>query len=82
MEWIDRTKYPALDQICWHMGGSQRVLASEAFAIYERNWAYVDVRTLSKHEIQLITRLAHEYGNGVFAPSGGQPIVLAGVNCV
>lgn len=79
---ICRTDYPELDLICWHMGGVSHVPRDQAFAIYEANWAYVDVRRLQPAEIALITELAREFGKGLFAPKSGQPIILDGVYCV
>ena len=56
--------YPGLKLLCW----SRRppyVTRREAFALYERNWRFVDLAGLSEHERALIDGLAREFGNGL-----------------
>jgi len=74
--------YPQLRLIAWHITGVDEIPARQAFTLYETNWSYVSVNQLSQKEITLVRRLALEYGNGVFAPRGGQPIMLDGVHYV
>lgn len=57
--------YPELRLICWHRPSDQPMDEEEAFAIYERNWRYVDKELLSDAETALIERLKDTYGNGV-----------------
>jgi len=56
--------YPQLSLLAWN-----RVIRTideeEAFALYERNWRFVDVDTLTKSESNFIDRLIQKYGNGV-----------------
>ncbi len=50
--------------LCW----SRRhrfVTTRDAFALYERNWRFVDEKHLGEHERTLIRRLAKRYGEGV-----------------
>jgi hypothetical protein len=37
----------------------------DALALYERNWRFVDERSLEPQERELIGRLAHAYGGGL-----------------
>ena len=61
---IDARDYPELALLCWNR--ADRFLpAREAFALYERNWRFVDEARLSPRERALIDRLALRYGNGV-----------------
>ena len=63
-EVIDTREYPELALLCWNR--ADRFLpAREAFALYERNWRFVDETRLSPRERALIDRLALQYGNGV-----------------
>ena len=57
--------YPELRLICWHRSADQPMDEEEAFAIYERNWRYVDQDMLTDAEKALIERLKKTYGNGV-----------------
>nr|WP_245487052.1 hypothetical protein [Rhizobium leguminosarum] len=43
--------------------------AGEAFALYERNWRFVDTGRLTEREMQLIRELAAAFGNGVLLVS-------------
>jgi hypothetical protein len=61
---IDVREYPELALLCWNR--ADRFLpAQEAFALYERNWRFVDEKRLSARERGLLDRLARRYGNGV-----------------
>ena len=56
--------FPGLKLLCW----SRRPLSitrREAFALYERNWRFVDAAGMPEHERALIDGLAREFGNGV-----------------
>lgn len=39
--------------------------AKEAFALYERNWRFVDQKHLTAREQLLIMKLADEFGHGI-----------------
>jgi len=57
--------YPQLQLIAWNRRDDVPVDEAEAFALYERNWHYIDQASLSADERQLIERLMHTFGNGV-----------------
>ncbi|MFT5531893.1 MAG: hypothetical protein ACI802_000109 [Candidatus Paceibacteria bacterium] len=56
--------YPQLALLAW-----SRVLRDiteeDAFALYERNWRFVDVDALTAAERGLIDRMTDQYGKGV-----------------
>jgi len=61
---VDTQEYPGLRLLCWNR--TERFIpAAEAFALYERNWRFVDPGALSPAERALVARLATRYGNGV-----------------
>jgi len=57
--------YPQLQLIAWNRRDDVPVEEEEAFALYERNWHYIDQASLSADEQQLIERLTRTFGNGV-----------------
>ena len=57
--------YPELRLICWHSNPSVAITEQEAFALYERNWRYIDTSRLTEQESRLIERLKHQFGSGV-----------------
>lgn len=57
--------YPELKSLVGNYDLSHSIAAKEAFAIYERNWRFVDVEKLTEREAQLIRDLTDTYGNGV-----------------
>ncbi len=61
---IEVRRYPNLGLLCWNRAGPF-LTARDAFALYERNWRFVDTRNLGDKERELIDRLARKYGNGV-----------------
>jgi hypothetical protein len=61
---IDTNEYPELRLLCWNRA-ERFVPAAEAFALYERNWRFVDPAALSPAERALIDRLACRFGNSV-----------------
>ena len=61
---IQIEKYPQLRLIAWNRPTGE-VSEQEAFAIYERNWRFIDAGSLTEEERQLIERLKADYGNGV-----------------
>jgi len=61
---VDVRDYPNLQLLCWNR--AHRFIADrDAFALYERNWRFVDTRNLDDSERRLIERLTTKYGNGV-----------------
>ena len=61
---VDVREYPELALLCWNRS-DRFVPAQEAFALYERNWRFVDQARLTPRERALIDRLAQRFGNGV-----------------
>lgn len=56
--------YPQLALLAWNR--AVRVIDDdEAFALYERNWRFVDVEHFNANETALIEELKIKYGNGV-----------------
>lgn len=67
--WLDSNvvslhDYPVLSQIVWNRADDV-ISARDAFALYERNWRFIDVANLEAHERALIQRLADRFGAGV-----------------
>lgn len=56
--------FPQLALLAWNRA-VRTIGEAEAFALYERNWRFVDVGTLTAKETELISRLTAEYGHGV-----------------
>ena len=63
-ELIPVDDYPGLRLLCWNRRAPY-VTRREAFALYERNWRFVDARATPEHERALIDALAHEFGHGL-----------------
>lgn len=61
---VDSREYPGLRLLCWNRA-ERFIPAAEAFALYERNWRFVDPASLSSAERALVDRLAERFGNGV-----------------
>ena len=57
--------YPQLKLIAWTRPGKESIDEKDAFALYERNWRFVDRDALTRRENSLITRLAKKFGHGV-----------------
>ena len=56
--------YPQLRDIAWNRS-AEMIPASEAFALYERNWRFVEADRLEDRERALVERLKIEFGHGV-----------------
>ena len=56
--------YPNLAALAWNRTDSF-VTDEEAFRLYERNWRFVDTKTMPLHERTLLARLTAKYGKGV-----------------
>lgn len=61
---IDVRRYPNLALLCWNRK-DRFVTDRDAFNLYERNWRFVDTKTMPQEERDLIARLATKFGNGV-----------------
>ena len=61
---LNADEYPQLSLIAWSRV-VREIEEDEAFALYERNWRFVEVENLLPHEAALIARLTQEYGGGV-----------------
>lgn len=57
-------EFPELKALVWNRDPAREIPAREAFALYERNWRFVDRERLSKDEVDLIEELAHTFGHG------------------
>ncbi|AZO31320.1 MULTISPECIES: hypothetical protein [Mesorhizobium] len=58
-------EFPQLRALAWSRDISRPIPAEEAFALYERNWRFVDQKHLTVREKQLIQELANKFGHGV-----------------
>lgn len=61
---VDSEAYPGLRDLCWSRTG-RYLRAREAFALYERNWRFIDPAALTERERDLIRRLAEAFGEGL-----------------
>lgn len=57
--------FPQLRLIAWQMGPDETVDGTDALALYERNWRFVDQAGLDDKEKALIADLVRQYGCGV-----------------
>ena len=57
--------YPQLKLIAWNRPGAETVDERDAFALYERNWRFIERDSLTRKEEALIERLAKKFGHGV-----------------
>jgi transcriptional regulator with XRE-family HTH domain len=57
--------YPELRHLAWSHH-EEYLSAPEAFALYERNWRYVDRDRLEPREAELIRSLTERFGGGIF----------------
>lgn len=58
-------EFPELNLLAWNRDPARPIDADEAFALYERNWRFVDRENLTPREGLLIRELADEYGHGM-----------------
>ena len=61
---VDVQAYPNLQLLCWNRA-ERFIPAADAFALYERNWRFVDQKTLQPAERELIERLTRTHGAGL-----------------
>gem|GEM_PF-1247064 len=50
--------------LAWNRGGDDTIDEAEVFALYERNWRYVDEANLSQTERQFLADLVPWFGTG------------------
>jgi hypothetical protein len=63
-EIVDVGDYPTLKLLCWNRN-QPFVTRKEAFQVYEGNWRHVDENQLDQGELDLLTTLKNEFGQGV-----------------
>lgn len=57
-------EYPQLQQLCWNRPNEDVVDGETAFALYERNWRFVDREAITQREQDLVNLLTERFGNG------------------
>lgn len=57
-------EFPELSTLVWNRNPVRPIAADEVFALYERNWRFVDKDHLTAREKRLIQELTDEYGHG------------------
>jgi hypothetical protein len=57
-------EFPELKTLVWNRDPARPIAAEEVFALYERNWRFVDQDFLTDKERRLIQELTDEYGHG------------------
>ena len=63
-ELIDLADFPQLRQLCWNLK-TEFLTRADAFALYERNWRFIDQSLLTATERALIDQLKDQLGSGV-----------------
>ncbi|CAN7629942.1 hypothetical protein [Mesorhizobium sp. LjRoot246] len=58
-------EFPELQALAWNRDAERPIPAEEAFALYERNWRFVDQKRLTTREKLLIQTLADKFGRGI-----------------
>lgn len=62
---IEIDRYPELKLLGWQRWGQRFIDESDALALYEANWRFVDAAHLIPREAALIRQLAERHGRGV-----------------
>ena len=57
-------EFPELERLAWNRDPRRPVPAEEVFALYERNWRFIDRERLTNREARLIRELGKKYGHG------------------
>jgi hypothetical protein len=57
-------EFPELKKLVWNRDPLRPVDAEEAYALYDRNWRFVDTEHMSACELELIQELDKHFGNG------------------
>jgi hypothetical protein len=63
-------EFPELQALAWNRDVARPIPAEEAFALYERNWRFIDQKRLTAREKRLIRDLADKFGHGVLLTTG------------
>jgi hypothetical protein len=63
-------EFPELQALVWNRDAARPIPAEEAFALYERNWRFVDQQRLTAREKLFIQNLANKFGHGVLLTAG------------
>ncbi|MBZ9957624.1 hypothetical protein FJ942_03205 [Mesorhizobium sp. B2-4-2] len=63
-------EFPELQALVWSRDATRPIPPEEAFAIYERNWRFVDQERLTTSERLLIQNLAEKFGQGILLTTG------------
>lgn len=59
---IEVNRYPQLHALCWNRRENTVLSEDEVFALYERNWRFIDPGTLTDDEASLLRRLEASHG--------------------
>lgn len=57
-------RFPELNKLAWNRDPWRPMPDDEVFALYERNWRFVDRERLTEEETQLLRTLGDKYGHG------------------
>jgi hypothetical protein len=57
-------EFPELKLLAWNRDPARPIAAAEVFALYERNWRFVDRNHLTEPETALIRDLTERFGHG------------------
>lgn len=57
-------KFPELNKLAWNRDPCRPMADDEVFALYERNWRFVDHEHLTAEEARLLMGLQDKYGHG------------------
>jgi hypothetical protein len=61
---LDIRMWPKLRELAWNRA-DRWIPAEDAFALYERNWRFVEPTGLTQAEANLIDHLKNRYGGGM-----------------
>lgn len=64
---------PQLRRICWNRRTDDMVSDADALALYERNWALVDLDAMDERERAYLRHLVDTAGNGVLMAACPDP---------
>lgn len=57
-------EFPELNLLVWNRDPARPIAAEDVFALYERNWRFVDQANLTDKERLLIDELTAKFGHG------------------
>lgn len=64
MDMIDLVEHPHIRALFWSTPDARCVDDSEAFAVIDREWKWLEFEALSQQERDLVERLAMRFGHG------------------